>query len=259
MEFDLSEDQKMLVDTVQSFVRKDSPVERFRKLRDTELGWDKEVWKQMGELGWLGVMFPESVGGFGMSFVDAGLILEQLGTTLVPETDRARPSCSAAWLSGTPASDAQQEEFLAPDDRRRHIAGAGLGRAAGPLQRLRRQDQGRRRAAAATRSAARRSGCSNGHAADHIDRQRAHRRRRTATATACRCSWCRSGRAGPPHPARRPWTAAKAALVNLDGDVGRTAARRRGRPRRTRSSSCSTRARRGPAPRAWACCRPCSR
>ncbi len=112
MDFDLSDDQKMLVDTVQSFVKKDSPVERFRKLRDTELGWDKEVWKQMGELGWLGVMFPESVGGLGMSFVETGLILEQLGTTLVPEP--IIPFIVAGSVLLHAGNDGQQEQFLAP-------------------------------------------------------------------------------------------------------------------------------------------------
>ena len=86
MDFDLSEDQQMLANTVADYVKKDSPVERFRKLRDADgSGWDKATWKQMGELGWLAVPFPESVGGFGGSFVEAALIAEALGRTLVPE------------------------------------------------------------------------------------------------------------------------------------------------------------------------------
>jgi alkylation response protein AidB-like acyl-CoA dehydrogenase len=75
----------MLVDTVASFAKKESPVSRFRKLREHEVGWEKATWKQMGELGWLALPFPESVGGLGGSFVDVALVLEQLGTTLVPE------------------------------------------------------------------------------------------------------------------------------------------------------------------------------
>jgi len=85
MDFDLSEEQQMLVDTVGKFVRNDSPVERFRRLRDTEQTWEPGVWGAMGEYGWLGVCYPEEHGGFGGSFVDAALILEQLGRGLVPE------------------------------------------------------------------------------------------------------------------------------------------------------------------------------
>ena len=114
MDFDLNEDQKMLSKTVASFAKKDSTVERFRKLRDADGdGWSREMWAQMGELGWLGVSFPESVGGFGGGFVEAGIILEQLGKSLVPE-----PYLSCAILGGYPillgGTPAQQQAWLAP-------------------------------------------------------------------------------------------------------------------------------------------------
>jgi alkylation response protein AidB-like acyl-CoA dehydrogenase len=92
MDFQLTEDQRMLIETVKNFTKKDSPVERVRKIRESEVGWDKAVWRQMGELGWLGVPFAESVGGIGSTFLDAGLIVEQLGTTLVPEPTCRRSS-----------------------------------------------------------------------------------------------------------------------------------------------------------------------
>ncbi len=85
MNFDLTEDQKMLRDTAASFAKKESPVTRKRAMMKTDLGFDKAVWRQMGELGWLGVLFPESVGGYGGDMVDASLIIEQFATTLVPE------------------------------------------------------------------------------------------------------------------------------------------------------------------------------
>jgi len=112
MNFELTDDQKMLVETVESFTKKDSPVERLRKLRKHEAGWEKSVWKKMGELGWLGVMFPESVGGLGLTFVDAGLIIEQLGKTLVPEPYIPLVTAGAALLAS--GSEEQQQQFLAP-------------------------------------------------------------------------------------------------------------------------------------------------
>ncbi len=112
MDFELSEDQRLIVDTVREFVKKDSPVERMRRLRDSDLGWEKSTWKKMGELGWLGILFPESAGGAGMSFVELGLIIEQLGTTLVPEP------ILPLVLAGVPiwklGSAAQHQRFLAP-------------------------------------------------------------------------------------------------------------------------------------------------
>jgi alkylation response protein AidB-like acyl-CoA dehydrogenase len=115
--FDLSSDQKMLRDTAQSFAKKESPLARLRKLGETPLGYDKAVWRKMGELGWLGVMLPESVGGFGGSLVDASLILEQLGTTLVPE-----PYLAAVVLGGMAILEAGT-----PEQHRRWLQPLGEG------------------------------------------------------------------------------------------------------------------------------------
>ncbi|MFW6050131.1 MAG: acyl-CoA dehydrogenase family protein [Myxococcota bacterium] len=113
MDFDFSEDQQMLAQTVADFAKKESPVERFRKLRDDEIGWEPKVWKHMGELGWLSVPFPESVGGYGGTFVDAALILEQFGKALIPEP--YLPSVILGGLAVLRAGDAdQQQRLLAP-------------------------------------------------------------------------------------------------------------------------------------------------
>lgn len=113
MNFDLNEDQKLLVGTVADFCKKESGIERMRKMRETELGWAPETWAQMGELGWLSVAFPEEVGGLGGTFVDAALIIEQLGNTLVPE-----PYLASVVLAGFAVRDAasseQTSEILGP-------------------------------------------------------------------------------------------------------------------------------------------------
>jgi len=112
MNFDLSDEQRLLVDTVSSFVKKQSPVSRHRALRDDPVGWSREVWQQMAELGWLGLMVPEEAGGLGGSFADVALILEQLGTALAPEPILPALIASAPLLRlGTAA---QKEAFLAP-------------------------------------------------------------------------------------------------------------------------------------------------
>jgi alkylation response protein AidB-like acyl-CoA dehydrogenase len=85
MNFDLSQDQQLIVETVASFVKKQSPISRSRSLREDAIGWSPKVWRQMAEFGWIGAALPEAVGGAGGRFVDAALILEQLGVTLVPE------------------------------------------------------------------------------------------------------------------------------------------------------------------------------
>lgn len=113
MDFELDQDQQMLAKTVADFAKNESPVERFRKLRDDDVGYDPAVWKKMGELGWLGVPFAESMGGYGGSFVECAIVLENLATTLVPE-----PYLASVVLGGMTlarAGDAaQQEAYLGP-------------------------------------------------------------------------------------------------------------------------------------------------
>lgn len=113
MNFDLTSDQKMLVDTAQSFAKKSSPVSRARALREGPLGFDPALWRQMGELGWLGLCLPEEVGGFGGRFSDLALVIEQLAATLTPE-----PILPTVVLGGgalaRAADAAQRERWLAP-------------------------------------------------------------------------------------------------------------------------------------------------
>ena len=113
MNFDLSDEQQMVVDTVSKFVSQDSPVTRFRKLRETDATWEKSVWQEMGEYGWLGVSFPEEQGGFGGSFLDSALILEQFGRGLVPEPYIPSVVLAGGLLSRL-GTDEQRESFLAP-------------------------------------------------------------------------------------------------------------------------------------------------
>jgi len=113
MNFDLTEEQQILVDSVARFVQDDSNVERFRKLREIERGWDPEMWARMGEYGWLGVPFAEEHGGVGARFVDLALILEQLGRGLVPEPILASVVLAGGLLSRL-GSEEQIGRFLEP-------------------------------------------------------------------------------------------------------------------------------------------------
>jgi len=87
MQLVLSEDQELLAKTAGDWVREHSPVARFRQLRDANdaTGFSRPLWKQMAELGWVGIPFPEALGGAGMGFADLAVVLEALGRTLAPE------------------------------------------------------------------------------------------------------------------------------------------------------------------------------
>ena len=113
MNFDLTEEQQMIVDQTAKFVAKESPVSRFRKLRETERGWEPEMWAKMAEQGWLAIAIPEEQGGFGGSFLDMSLVLEQLGRGLVPEPIIASVVLAGGILSEI-GTEAQRDAFLGP-------------------------------------------------------------------------------------------------------------------------------------------------
>jgi alkylation response protein AidB-like acyl-CoA dehydrogenase len=109
----LSEDQELLAKTAADFVAEHSPVSRARALRDRRdpVGFSRELWKQMAELGWVGIPLPEAHGGAGMGLAELAVVLEALGRTLAPE-----PFLSTVLLAGgalvASGSDAQRREWL---------------------------------------------------------------------------------------------------------------------------------------------------
>src|SRR5512134_1761554 len=108
-----SEDQELIAKTAADFAAQKSPVARFRALRDARdpLGFSKPIWKEMAELGWVGIPFPEEVGGAGLGLADLAVVLEALGRGLAPE-----PFLATVLLAGRAlvrgGSEAQRQEWL---------------------------------------------------------------------------------------------------------------------------------------------------
>jgi alkylation response protein AidB-like acyl-CoA dehydrogenase len=113
VELVLTEDQELLAKTATDFVRQHSPVSRVRALRDAAdpAGFSHDVWKQMAELGWVGILIPEEYGGASMGLADLAVVLEALGRSLAPE-----PFLSTVLLGGQllthAGSDAQKQTWL---------------------------------------------------------------------------------------------------------------------------------------------------
>lgn len=109
----LTEDQLILRDMAKSFFDEKSPVSRMRALRDTrdDTGFTVELWKEMAALGWVGIPFPESVGGGGLGYGELGTVLTACGRALAPE-----PFLSSVLLGGNAillgGSDGLQKEIL---------------------------------------------------------------------------------------------------------------------------------------------------
>ncbi len=85
MNFALSEEQQMLQASANEFVKRESSLKRIRGLRDDEIGFSKEIWGKMAELGWQGITIPEEFGGLGEGMVEMIVVMEELGRGLMPE------------------------------------------------------------------------------------------------------------------------------------------------------------------------------
>lgn len=85
MDFDLSEEQSLLKDSIEKFVRENYELTDRRALAKTNTGYSEDFWKQFAELGWLGMPFSEEDGGYGGDLVDTMVLMEELGKGLVLE------------------------------------------------------------------------------------------------------------------------------------------------------------------------------
>lgn len=90
-----SEHARMLRDSVADFVKRGTDLKRARRLRDTQPGFERPVWKQMAELGWLGILVPEEYGGLGLGCAEMAVVAAGTAGALIPE-----PLTSAAVLAG---------------------------------------------------------------------------------------------------------------------------------------------------------------
>jgi len=85
MNFDFSEEQVMLRDSVARFVQDDYNFETRRKIAESDEGMSRKNWQMFAELGWLSIPFAEEHGGFGGGAQDVMVVMEQLGRGLVVE------------------------------------------------------------------------------------------------------------------------------------------------------------------------------
>ena len=112
MNFAFSEEQDALRETVAQFLEQKSASADVRTLMETTDGYDPEVWKQMGaQMGLQGLHIPEEYGGQGYSFVELGIVLEEMGKRLLcaPYFATVALAANAVMNAG---SDSQKKELL---------------------------------------------------------------------------------------------------------------------------------------------------
>ena len=111
MDLDFTQEQDMLRETVQRLCNEYAPLAVVREMEDDPTGFPEPLWKQMADLGLIGLMLPEEFGGAGQSSVEGAILYEELGRSLAP-----CPHFVSAVISGgalaLAGSDALKQTWL---------------------------------------------------------------------------------------------------------------------------------------------------
>ena len=106
----LNEEQNMLKDAAKDFCTNNTPIIQLRRLRDEQdaLGFDKDTWQQMVELGWAGITIPEDFGGLGFGYMGMGVVMEECGRTIT-----ASPLLSTSVLGACALTEGGSDDLKA--------------------------------------------------------------------------------------------------------------------------------------------------
>ena len=111
MDFELSEDQKMLRKTARDFLVNECTKPFVREMELDEKGYSPELWQKMADLGWMGLPFPEECGGWGGSFLDLAVLMEEMGRACLPGPFMASVVLGSLTILEA-GSDAQKQQYL---------------------------------------------------------------------------------------------------------------------------------------------------
>lgn len=99
----LDDEQTMLRDTARDFIGEAAPVAHLRALRDADdaTGFSRDLWKRFAEMGFTGILIPETDGGLGLGHVAAGAVLEAIGRNLTPSPFLTTAIAAVTALDGS--------------------------------------------------------------------------------------------------------------------------------------------------------------
>jgi alkylation response protein AidB-like acyl-CoA dehydrogenase len=109
----LNEEQSMLRDSARGLISDKAPVSHLRQLRDSKdaTGFSRDLWRSFAEMGFSGLLVPDEFGGSGLGCVEAGVVMEEIGRTLMPSPFLSTAVLAASALSRG-GSAAQKSEHL---------------------------------------------------------------------------------------------------------------------------------------------------
>src|SRR5262245_23306617 len=108
MDFGLSDDQKLLEQSVRGWLSEHVPIARVRALRDADCPNDRAIWRGLAELGAAGILVPESFGGSGLGLLDAALVSQSLGHAVMPSPFLSSAVIAPVALGALPGTEAKR-------------------------------------------------------------------------------------------------------------------------------------------------------
>ena len=104
MDFTLREETKMLKSNAEKFMKEKSPSSVVKNVLKEEKGFSEAIWKEMANLGWLGLVYGDQYGGSGGAFFDLFILFEEMGKAVLPS-----PFFCSAVLAGLLINEAGDE------------------------------------------------------------------------------------------------------------------------------------------------------
>lgn len=111
MNFDFSDDQKLLQQTARDYLTEHAPLAVCREVLETDQPFAADLWKGTAEMGWQGAVIPEDQGGAGFGHLELAMIAQEIGRSLAPI-----PFASSVYVATEAllryGSDAQRKAYL---------------------------------------------------------------------------------------------------------------------------------------------------
>jgi acyl-CoA dehydrogenase len=127
--FDFSDEQKLLRGQARKFLAEKCTAKTVRNVLEGTQGYDPVLWRGMSEMGWLGAAIPEAYGGLGLGYLELCVVAEELGRALAPV-----PFSSTVYLFAEAimaVGSEEQKQRLLPKIARGELIGA-FARCEGP-------------------------------------------------------------------------------------------------------------------------------
>ncbi len=111
MDLDFTKEQEMLRKSVAEFLAKECPSDTVKEIEDSEVGYSKQMWKKMADLGWMELCLPEAYGGLEDPFINQVILMEEMGKKALPSPYFSTVvQCATLLMEG--ASEAQKKKLL---------------------------------------------------------------------------------------------------------------------------------------------------